>query len=188
MCACVCELHAPMGTWIPSHIDPWARALTWVRALTWTRGHGPMGTWIPSLSCKCFVEHCPCVALCIYVHKRAHTHTHTHTQLWNWMKSSIFPERIDGIEYRCCPHCGAAIVKNGGYLCVRRTVGRTVGGVFCVCLHVFGQLHTYMFCAPYTWYVRRCAPLAYKPPVHKQARARAQTSSSARTHKHTHVP
>ncbi len=50
MCACVCKLHGPMGTWIPSHMDLWARALTWVRALTWTRGHGPMGTWIPSLS------------------------------------------------------------------------------------------------------------------------------------------
>ena len=35
-------------------------------------------------------------------------------RLWNWMKNSLFPERIDGIEYRCCPHCGAAIVKNGG--------------------------------------------------------------------------
>jgi len=35
-------------------------------------------------------------------------------RLWNWMKNTLFPDRIDGIDYRCCPHCGTAIVKRGG--------------------------------------------------------------------------
>jgi len=35
-------------------------------------------------------------------------------RLWNFFKNSLFPERIDGVEYRTCPHCGAAIIKNGG--------------------------------------------------------------------------
>jgi hypothetical protein len=35
-------------------------------------------------------------------------------RLWNWVQK-WFPERIDGASgWRPCPHCGAAIVKNGG--------------------------------------------------------------------------
>jgi hypothetical protein len=79
----------------------------------------------------------------------------------------------------------------GIFVCVP-TVGQTVRAELSVCLHACAPLHTYVLCVPlHTWYVCRCAPLARKSPVHKQARARAQTSSSvharARTHACTHT-
>lgn len=36
-------------------------------------------------------------------------------KLFSFMKKVFWPERIDGIiGWRPCPHCGAAIIKNGG--------------------------------------------------------------------------
>jgi len=37
------------------------------------------------------------------------------SRVWNWVKGVIFPETIDGVHgWRPCPHCGAAILKDGG--------------------------------------------------------------------------
>ena len=162
----------------------------------WTHGHVD-GHSLSQMRRRALSPRCS-----LYLCTHTHTHTHTHTQLWNWMKSSIFPERIDGIEYRCCPHCGAAIVKNGGYLCV----GRTLGGVFCVCLHVvvlcvfactwcFVCVCVYVDICTHTWYLCRihgtCAVVhlspANLPCTIKHERARKQARARARTHTHTRI-
>ena len=36
------------------------------------------------------------------------------SRVWSWVKGALFPELLDGSNWRPCPHCGAAIVKNGG--------------------------------------------------------------------------
>ena len=44
-------------------------------------------------------------------------------RLWNALKSTMFPEKIDGVSgWRPCPHCGAAILKNGGCANMRCTL------------------------------------------------------------------
>jgi len=36
------------------------------------------------------------------------------SRVWTLIKGALFPETLDGSNWRPCPHCGAAIVKNGG--------------------------------------------------------------------------
>ena len=138
-------------------------------------GHGHVDTLVQMLVqmlCRAFSPGCS-----LYLCTHTHTHTHTHTQLWNWMKSSIFPDRIDGIEYRCCPHCGAAIVKNGGYFCVRPDCGSDCAcRAFCVFACMCTTAHIRVMCT--VTYMVRVPLCTSRPQV-----SRAQTSTSARANK-----
>eukprot|EP00293_Proteomonas_sulcata_P013906 CAMPEP_0184291774 /NCGR_PEP_ID=MMETSP1049-20130417/3676_1 /TAXON_ID=77928 /ORGANISM="Proteomonas sulcata, Strain CCMP704" /LENGTH=323 /DNA_ID=CAMNT_0026599293 /DNA_START=89 /DNA_END=1060 /DNA_ORIENTATION=- len=49
-------------------------------------------------------------------------------RMWNWLKNTFWPETIDGVAgWRPCPHCGAAIIRNGGCANMRCTM---CNGVF----------------------------------------------------------
>ncbi|EKX51308.1 hypothetical protein GUITHDRAFT_161671 [Guillardia theta CCMP2712] len=40
---------------------------------------------------------------------------HIAKRIWSWVKRFVWPDTIDGVGgWRPCPHCGMAIVKNGG--------------------------------------------------------------------------